>query len=33
MLKEGRPGLTDAQKVELWRQWKAGHSMEEICVR
>jgi IS30 family transposase len=31
MLKEGRPGLTDAQRDELWRRWKAGQSMEEIC--
>ena len=31
MLKEGRPGLTDAQTAELWRRWKAGQSMEEIC--
>jgi IS30 family transposase len=31
MLKEGRPGLTDAQKAGLWRRWKAGQSMEEIC--
>jgi transposase, IS30 family len=31
MLKEGRPGLTDAQKAELWRRWKAGQSTEEIC--
>ena len=31
MLKEGRPGLTDAQKAELWRRWKAGQSMLEIC--
>lgn len=31
MLKEGRPGLTDAQKSELWQRWKAGHSVEEIC--
>jgi hypothetical protein len=31
MLKEGRPGLTDAQKAELWRRWKAGQSMDQIC--
>ena len=31
MLKEGRPGLTDSQKAELWQRWKAGQSMEEIC--
>jgi hypothetical protein len=30
MLKEGRPGLTDVQKAELWRRWKAGQSLQEI---
>jgi IS30 family transposase len=31
MLKEGRPGLTDEQKVDMWRRWKAGYSIREIC--
>jgi IS30 family transposase len=31
MLKEGRPGLTDAQKAEMWQRWKAGQSTDEIC--
>ena len=31
MLREGRPGLSDAQKAELWRRWKAGYSIREIC--
>jgi IS30 family transposase len=31
MLKEGRPGLTDTQKVEMWQRWKAGQSTDEIC--
>lgn len=26
----GRPGLSDAQKRELWRCWKAGYSLSEI---
>lgn len=26
----GRPGLSDAQKVELWRRWKEGQSLTEI---
>ena len=30
MLKEGRPGLTDVEKAELWRRWKAGQSIREI---
>ena len=30
MLKEGRPGLTDAQKTDMWHRWKAGYSMREI---
>jgi len=30
MLKEGRPGLTDAQLADMWRQWKAGYSLREI---
>ena len=31
MLKEGRPGLTDTQKAEMWQRWKAGQSTDEIC--
>jgi IS30 family transposase len=31
MLKEGRPGLTEEQKADMWRRWKAGSSMREIC--
>ena len=31
MLKEGRPGLTDEQKAVMWRRWKAGYSIREIC--
>lgn len=30
MLKEGRPGLTDEQKMQMWRMWKGGYSMREI---
>jgi IS30 family transposase len=26
----GRPGLSDAQKRELWQRWKAGDSLTEI---
>src|SRR6516165_2144079 len=32
MLKEGRPGLTEAQKVDMWRLWKAGHTQDEIAA-
>jgi IS30 family transposase len=32
MLKEGRPGLTDEQQAQMWRMWKAGHSVREICA-
>ena len=31
MLKEGRPGLTEEQKADMWRRWKAGYSIREIC--
>src|SRR3984885_4097810 len=31
MLKEGRPGLTEEQKSAMWRRWKAGYSIREIC--
>jgi len=26
----GRPGLSDAQKAELWRRWKEGQTLSEI---
>jgi IS30 family transposase len=32
MLKEGRPGLTEEQKVDMWRRRKAGYSIREICL-
>lgn len=32
MLKEGRPGLTDKQKVQLWRMWKAGSCTRAIAL-
>ena len=32
MLKEGRPGLTEEQKADMWRRWKAGYSIREICL-
>ena len=31
MLKEGRPGLTEEQKADMWRKWKAGYSIRELC--
>jgi hypothetical protein len=31
MLKEGRPGLTEEQKVDMSRRWKVGYSIREIC--
>ena len=31
MLKEGRPGLTEEQKSDMWRRWKAGYSIRDIC--
>ena len=31
MIKEGRPGLTEQQKADMWRRWKAGYSIGEIC--
>lgn len=30
MARMGRPGLSDAQKAELWRRWKQGQSLSEI---
>jgi IS30 family transposase len=31
MIKDGRPGLGDEQKADMWRRWKAGYSIREIC--
>ena len=31
MAKLERPGLTDAQKVELWDRWKDGQFQSEIA--
>jgi len=31
MIKDGRPGLTEEQKADMWRRWKAGDSIREIC--
>ena len=30
MAQLGRPGLTSAQRKELWRRWKEGESLSEI---
>jgi IS30 family transposase len=30
MARTGRPGLSDAQKRELWRGWRAGQTLSEI---
>lgn len=30
MAQLGRPGLTPAQRKELWRRWKEGESLSEI---
>jgi IS30 family transposase len=30
MAQMGRPGLSAAQKIELWRRWKEGQSLSEI---
>ncbi len=30
MARMGRPGLSDAQKAELWRRWKDGQSLSDI---
>ena len=30
MAQKGRPGLSAAQKVELWQRWKLGQSLSEI---
>lgn len=31
MARMGRPGLSPAQKRELWQRWKAGHSLSDIA--
>ncbi len=31
MTRKGRPGLSDAQKREVWQQWKRGWSLTEIA--
>lgn len=31
MARIGRPGLSDAQKQEVWRQWKRGQSLSDIA--
>ena len=30
MARIGRPGMSDPQKRELWKRWKAGESISEI---
>lgn len=30
MARMGRPGLSDSQKIELWRRWKDGQTLSEI---
>lgn len=30
MARMGRPGMSDAQKRELWERWKAGESISQI---
>jgi transposase, IS30 family len=30
MARRGRPGLSDAQKSELWQRWRQGQSLSEI---
>ena len=30
MARMGRPGLSDAQKAELWQRWKHGQSLSDI---
>jgi len=31
MIRRGRPGITETQKADIWRRWKLGHSVREIC--
>ncbi len=30
MARLGRPGMTDAQKDEIWRRWRKGGSLNDI---
>jgi hypothetical protein len=30
MARLGRPGMTDAQKDEIWRRWRTGGSLSDI---
>jgi hypothetical protein len=30
MARLGRPGMTDAQKAEIWRRWRNGGSLSDI---
>jgi hypothetical protein len=30
MAQLGRPGLSSAEKAELWQRWKAGQSLSDI---
>ena len=30
MARMGRPGLSSAQKAELWQRWKSGQSLSDI---
>lgn len=30
MARKGRPGLSESEKSELWRRWKAGESLSDI---
>ena len=30
MARTGRPGLSQEQKAELWRRWKAGETLSDI---
>jgi len=32
MLKEGRPGLSEEQKVDMWRRWRRGESINDIAA-
>lgn len=32
MLKEGRPGLSEEQKVDMWQQWRRGETINDISA-
>ena len=32
MARMGRPGLSDAQKQDVWQQWKRGRSLTDIAI-